>query len=125
MNRSASLLRTAALLAGAASLTACSHAVAAGAGKARQQAVLDFSTCAKPVWPADDLKVHNTGTVVLGFNVSETGAVADSRIVKSSGHPGLDEAARSGISKCRFKPATENGKAIAAAVNVQYIWTLE
>lgn len=125
MNQRTSLLRAAALLAGTAALTACSHAIAAGAADAQPKPVLDFSTCAKPTWPADDLKAKHTGTVVLGFSVTEAGAVADSRVVKSSGFPGLDEAARTGISRCRFKPAKTNGKAAAADVQIQYVWTLE
>lgn len=102
------------------SLAAC-----ATAAERQQKAILDFSTCAKPQWPADDLKARHTGTVTLNFNVTDAGAITESRIVKSSGHPGLDEAARTGISKCRFKPATENGKAIASNAQVQYVWTLE
>ncbi len=125
MNQRISWLHSAALLAGTAALAACPHAVAAGAAEASQKPVLDFTTCAKPLWPAGDLKAKHTGTVTLGFSVTEAGAVAGSRIVKSSGFAGLDEAARTGIAKCRFKPARENGKPAAADVQVQYVWTLE
>ena len=59
-----------------------------------------------------------TGTVTLNFTVDENGAVKDSAIVKSSGHPALDEAARSGIAKCRFKNGPGN-------TNLQYVWVQE
>lgn len=120
MKQRNAMLHSAALAAGLLTLASC-----ASASAVQQKAVLDFSTCAKPAWPAADLQAKHTGTVTLGFNVTEAGSVADSRIVKSSGHAGLDEAARTGIAKCRFKPATQNGKAIAADVKVQYVWTLE
>jgi len=34
-------------------------------------------------------------------------------------------AARVGISKCQFKPATKAGKPIDTKQKVQYVWTLE
>lgn len=116
--------RTSLMLA-AALIATSSHAFAAGAAEATTKPVVDFHSCAKPVWPADDLKAEHTGTVTLSFNVTEAGTVADSHVLNSSGHPGLDEAARTGIAKCHFKPARKNGKAIAADVRVQYVWTLE
>jgi len=105
-------LRTAVLL---ATLAAGSHAAAADTPK---HPVVEFSSCAKPAWPAEDLKAQHTGTVILNFTVDQEGSVKDSAIVKSSGHPALDEAARSGIAKCRFS----NGPGSA---QLQYTWTLD
>jgi hypothetical protein len=31
---------------------------------------------------------------------------------------------REGIARCRFKPATEDGKPVQSWTNMQYIWTL-
>ncbi|WP_342115174.1 energy transducer TonB [Pseudoduganella sp. OTU4001] len=102
------------------------HAPNLAAKEPQQRPVVDFASCSKPHWPAADLQAKHTGTVTLRFTVSETGEVTDSGIVKSSGHAGLDEAARSGIAKCRFKPAMENGKPVAYKnVQLQYVWTLE
>lgn len=115
-------LHAATLLAGTA-LAALS--AGAGAAETRQHPIVEFSTCAKPHWPAEDLKAKHTGTVTLRFAVSEAGTVTGSSVVKSSGFPGLDEAARNGIAQCRFKPAMAGDKAIAADVQVQYVWTLE
>lgn len=105
-------LCTAAML---ATLTACAHA---GSTDAAQRPVVEFSSCAKPAWPQEDLKAGHAGTVALNFTVDERGAVKDSAIAKSSGHPALDEAARSGIAKCRFK----NGP---GKTDLQYVWIQE
>ncbi len=88
-------------------------------------AVANFASCAKPVWPKQSLRDENTGTVTLGFKISEDGRVDDSLVKKSSGFVALDEAAREGIAKCRFKPATQGGKPVAAWMQMQYVWTLE
>jgi TonB family protein len=88
-------------------------------------AVADFSACAKPEWPKEALRLGQKGTVTLAFQIGVDGAVADSKVVKSSGFPLLDIAARDGILKCRFKPGTRDGKAQAAWMKMQYVWTLE
>lgn len=87
--------------------------------------VLDFSTCAKPHYPAAALQAKQTGTVTLSFQVSAAGKVEQSSVARSSGYPALDEAARSGIAKCTFKPALAAGKAVSSPVQVQYVWALE
>jgi bla regulator protein BlaR1 len=88
-------------------------------------AVANFASCAKPVWPKQSLRDENTGTVTLAFKISEDGRVDDSRVQKSSGFAALDEAAREGITKCQFKPATQGGKPVAAWMHMQYVWTLQ
>ena len=87
--------------------------------------VLDFSTCAKPQYPAASLQAKQTGTVNLSFQVTAAGKVENSSVASSSGYPALDEAARSGIAKCTFKPALAAGKQISSPVRIQYVWTLE
>lgn len=92
---------------------------------ARTAAVVDFKSCSKPLWPEQDLQAEHTGTVTLAFHISTSGAVIGSRVVKTSGHAGLDAAARTGIEKCSFMPATQRGKPIATWQQMQYVWTLE
>lgn len=91
----------------------------------RVAAVADFNTCAKPEWPKASLRNEETGTVTLQFLIAEDGRVADSKILKSSGFRDLDRAAMTGISKCRFKPGTTDGKPEKAWMQMQYVWTLE
>jgi periplasmic protein TonB len=100
-------------------------AAAPAKGPSRTAAVADFNTCAKPEWPKSSLRNEETGTVTLSFMIAEDGHVADSKIVKSSGFRDLDKAAQVGISKCRFKPATVEGKPEAGWMQMQYVWTLE
>ena len=85
----------------------------------------DFDSCAKPVWPAASLKAQHTGKVTLAFEIGVDGKVVDSKVKQSSGHPELDQAAREGISLCRFRPATRNGKPVKQWMDMQYVWTLE
>jgi len=110
----------------AACLSIYANAVAADqAAEPKTPAIVDFHSCAKPVWPEASLKAEETGTVRLNFLVGAEGKVHDSKVVGSSGHPALDEAARVGIAKCSFKPATVAGKPVKSWQQMRYIWTLE
>jgi protein TonB len=102
----------------AAPSTAPAHSV-------RTPAVVDFGTCAKPEWPKSSLRNEETGTVTLSFLIGADGHVTDSKLVKSSGFRELDKAAVAGISKCKFKPATVDGKPEPGWQQMQYVWTLE
>ncbi len=92
---------------------------------ADQPAVANFNSCRKPIWPAGAIAANRTGTVTLGFQVSATGKVIGSRVNRSSGHPDLDQAARTGIELCSFRPGIEHGKPAASWMQMQYVWTLE
>jgi D-alanyl-D-alanine endopeptidase (penicillin-binding protein 7) len=87
--------------------------------------VLDFRSCRKPHYPRADLKAGHEGTVTLSFMVDRDGAVLESMVTRSSGYPGLDEAARSALEKCSFTPALKKGEPVAERVKVQYVWTLQ
>lgn len=88
------------------------------------RALAQFDTCAKPEYTPEALAKRAQGTVSLRFRVEADGTVSQANVLKSSGDASLDEAARVAIAKCRFTPATMNGKAQAAWVPVQYVWTL-
>lgn len=92
---------------------------------AERPAIADFSSCERPEYPGEAVERQQTGTVTLGFLVGQDGAVDDSRVTQSSGHALLDDAARSALVKCRFRPATAGGQAVQAWTSVQYVWTLE
>jgi D-alanyl-D-alanine endopeptidase (penicillin-binding protein 7) len=113
---------------GLAAMSAAVFAHAAPAARPAQpdkEAVVDFSSCKRPEYPADSIKQHHTGTVTLGFLVAKNGTVRDTKVAKSSGHVALDESARTALEKCKFKPATTKGKPVEAWAKVQYVWTLE
>nr|WP_315249001.1 M56 family metallopeptidase [uncultured Duganella sp.] len=88
-------------------------------------ALVDFRSCAKPVWPAGAIAAERTGMVQLAFQIDADGHVSNSKVDRSSGHSDLDEAARIGIGKCQFSPATRAGKPFATWQKMQYVWTLE
>ena len=100
------------------------HAAAGEASPAPRLA-LDTTTCSRPVYPEENARLKNAGTVTLQFLIDTDGRVLESKLQKSSGHRGLDEAARSGLSKCRFKPPMVDGKPVRAWTAVQYVWTPE
>lgn len=99
------------------------HSAVAAGGDTLPKA--NFNTCAKPEWPKEALRNEQTGKVTVAFRIGADGAVLESVIKQSSGFPLLDEAARTGLMRCQFKPATVEGRAAEAWTQVQYVWTLE
>lgn len=81
--------------------------------------------CARPVYPAQAAANKIEGTTTVGLLIAPDGRVIKSRLYTSSGDTSLDEAARSALVKCRFKPASAKGKPVAAWVPVQYVWSLK
>ena len=121
------LALSAALVAGCAQLPgpAAPSAIATTATTVDTRAMVNFASCAKPVWPEQALRDGNTGAVVLGFLVDRDGKVLDSAVRQSSGFTALDEAARVGIAKCSFKPAMAGGQAVQGWAQMQYTWALK
>jgi protein TonB len=99
----------------------------------RPQAVaarIDVSTCEKPEYPAAALRAEATGTTKIRFTVDATGAVSKAEVERSAGssreHRLLDRTAVEALSKCRFKPGTdEHGKPIGGTTMVDYVWKTE
>jgi protein TonB len=108
----------------------------AGAGvaaaPAARPAVIDVSTCDKPSYPAAASRAEATGTTKIRFTVDAAGHVDASKTVieRSSGgsreHKLLDRTAVEALSKCKFKPGTdEAGRPVGAFSIVDYVWNLE
>lgn len=91
----------------------------------RVQPEVSAASCEKPEYPAASRRLEETGTVVLRFLIAEEGRVVDSRIEKSSGSPRLDEAARSALSRCKFKPGTVDGLPEQSWASMKYTWRLD
>ena len=91
----------------------------------RTAAVVDANTCEKPAYPASSLRANETGIVRLSFLIDTNGKVLDSKVDRSSGSRRLDEAAREGLSLCKFKPATVNGRPERTWGRIDYVWKLE
>jgi protein TonB len=81
--------------------------------------------CIPPKYPKDALRAGATGKSSISLLIGVDGSVHDAKVLKSSGTPSLDEAAVAALSKCQFKPATENGKPVEAWLPTQYIWSIQ
>ena len=100
-------------------------APARAAPPARTPASVSAAQCDKPDYPTASRRMEEEGTVSLRFLVGVDGKVIQSEIEKSSGFKRLDEAARAGLSKCRFQPATVDGRPEQAWASMKYTWRLE
>ena len=98
---------------------------AASPAPARTAAGVNVNQCEKPEYPSASRRLEEEGTVALRFLVGVDGKVLQSEIEKSSGFKRLDEAARSGLSKCQFRPALVDGKPEQAWASMKYTWRLE
>ena len=91
----------------------------------RTKAVVDASACEKPEYPSAALRARETGIVLLSFLVGVDGKVIEGKVLRSSGYRRLDEAARTALAECRFKPATVDGKPEQAWAKIEYEWKME
>jgi len=99
-------------------LTACATAPAA------TEATYIFGSCPhKPIWPEAAVREKRQGSVELAFEIDADNTVLDAKVKASSGHPDLDEAARSSLAKCKFKAATRKGMPVRDWAHVTYRWT--
>jgi len=87
--------------------------------------VIDAARCEKPEYPAAARRLRESGIVVLRILIGPDGSVISSEVQKSSGFKRLDEAARQGLSLCRFTPGTADGKPEQAWATLRYAWKLE
>ncbi len=83
------------------------------------------ASCQKPEYPSASRRNEEEGTVQLRFLIGPEGNVLESQVEKSSGFTRLDEAARTALSRCQFKPGTLNGKPEQSWASMKYTWRLE
>jgi TonB family protein len=88
-------------------------------------AKVNISKCEKPEYPAIARQLNQQGTVALKFLVGVDGSVLESIVDKTSGFELLDQAALSGLSKCKFSVAIKDGKPIQGWASMRYTWRLE
>lgn len=90
---------------------------------------IDVSSCEKPEYPSAAARAEATGTTKIRFVVDASGAVSKAEVQSGAGssreHRLLDRTAVEALSKCRFKPGTdEQGKAVGGTTVVEYVWKL-
>lgn len=83
------------------------------------------STNRKPPYPRISRSNEEEGTVILRVLVKADGTAGAVEIKNSSGHPRLDESARSTVQTWRFNPATVDGKPVAEWYQVAIPFTLQ
>ena len=87
-------------------------------------ASFDASKC-KVQYPKPSLMNEEQGVTSMSFLINADGSVAEAKLEKSSGFKGLDKAAMSGVSACKFKPGVKDGVAAKTWVKVDYAWKLD
>lgn len=98
----------------------------APADTAATPASIVFGSCPqRPAWPEAARQEKRQGTVALAFQVDADSTVLDAKVKNSSGHADLDEAARVGLAKCKFRAARKNGQPVRDWAQVSYRWMLE
>jgi len=79
-----------------------------------------------PDYPQLSRRLNEEGVVFLRLAISETGAVSDATVMKSSGHTRLDEAAVSWVkAHWRYHPAMQNGQPVASTTESQVKFELK
>ena len=76
-----------------------------------------------PIMPQFAKDRHVSGTVKLDAVVDKTGAVTKIKVL--SGDPLLIQAARAGVAKWRYQPATLNGQPIEAEIKIEVLFGSE
>jgi protein TonB len=79
----------------------------------------------QPAYPAPDIRAGNEGNADIEVYVLPNGRVGDARIVRSTGHPRLDQAAIEEAKKSwRLIPATRDGVAFAQWHRLRVVFRL-
>ena len=77
-----------------------------------------------PHYPPESRRIREHGLVILRVLIDESGHAKEVEIFRSSGHPRLDEAARSAVARAVFRPFMDGGVARASAAIVPIEFSL-
>ena len=75
-------------------------------------------------YPAIARKAGIEGRVILQVLVDENGSVGQTKVLKSLGKSGCDEAAVQAIKRVKWKPAQQNGKPVKVWVAIPVVFSL-
>jgi len=76
------------------------------------------------VYPDAARNEGREGTVIVRAYISETGEVTRTKVMRSSGHPDLDEAAQAAVARMRFEPAHRGDEKEASKVDIPIRFSL-
>jgi protein TonB len=93
-----------------------------GKASARVGAVLDPDNCERPKLPWRAEQRQLAGDVILSVLIDVDGKVTRARVIRSSGHPLLDETALKGARRCRFVAATVNKVPVPSWEPFRFSW---
>lgn len=79
----------------------------------------------QPEYPPEAARAREQGTVLVEAQVDAMGNVSDVDIAKRSGSRVLDRAAMREVRRWKFRPAMEDGKAVASSIQVPVDYRLE
>ena len=79
----------------------------------------------EPIYPPASRRENEEGTVRLRVLVDERGMPQDVKILKSSGHSRLDEAAVTAVKRWRFRAATQEAQSVKAWTQVAVTFRLD
>lgn len=96
---------------------------AGGTGTAASPpSLVDFH---QPEYPASARRSGHEGRVLVEVRVSPGGTASAVRVVSSSGHPDLDEAALDALRRARYQPARAGDQPVAGTKTVSIVFNLE
>ncbi|HEY5239756.1 MAG TPA: energy transducer TonB [Rhizomicrobium sp.] len=79
-----------------------------------------------PEYPVLSRRLGEQGSVLLHIALADDGRIDNVNILHSSGYARLDEAAREWVMRYwRYRPATDNGKPVASAVEASVVFNLK
>lgn len=77
-------------------------------------------------YPPVSIRLQEQGKVAIKYLVKEDGTVGDCNVTTSSGKSRLDDAACTMVKRrWKFKPATQEGKAVASFQSAEVIFQLK
>jgi len=77
------------------------------------------------MYPPLAMRLNEEGTKELSFIVTATGSVRDAKILRSSGHDDLDQAAQACVSLWQYRPAKKDGVPMDAEWRTNVKWMLQ
>lgn len=108
-----------------ASAPAAPAAPSATADKVIPASAVQYLEPLAPEYPRMARRLGEHGQVLVRVYIDATGAAHRTQVARTSGHPRLDEAALSAVQRARFRPYTENGRAVAGWAFIPIEFELE